>query len=301
MKPMQKCELLGQLDLICGDMSPNVARVFARLPLPDASGDWWLRGHLRGPESVYSATLPATVTMRDLGAGPTLLAAITVPDPCFWSPTSPMLYQARVELMRDRDTVEVTELPLGMRRLGTSRRDLVLESKRWVLRAADRSNAATPELETWHDTETAMWISPPDFDLCREASRRGVLLVTELTGPLEVLQRQVRQMACWPAAAISVLRGDLPEGANPSEWNPNMLFAQRFAADEPLEPAPWCQIALCEVDDPARFARRTAPLTIPVVAVRPFDQPATIETLRAGCDRLQRDLAPYGDYAGYIV
>ena len=39
----------------------------------------------------------------------------------------------------------------------------------------------------------------------------------------------------------------------------------------------------------------------PVVAARYLDSPLTLAEARAACDALQRDLAPLGQFAGYVV
>ena len=299
--------MLERLQIIYGDMSPNVARLFARLPLPDPDGDsdpdgdWRLTGSIRGPESEYAATLPTTFTLRDLGPGKSLLAAVTIADPCFWSPHYPMLYEVRVDLFRGRELAATKTWSLGLRRLGASGRDLILESRRWVLRAAQRSMSATTDLQDWRETDTAMFVAMPDAALLEQASRRGQLLVVALEGTPKSMADDLRMLAQWAAVALVVLPRGAPADIRWADLAPNLLLAQRFACGADIKPAPWCQVALCDVKDPAEFAERTGHLTLPVVAVRQHAAPAPVPELRQGCDHLQRDLAPIGQFAGYIV
>ena len=61
------------------------------------------------------------------------------------------------------------------------------------------------------------------------------------------------------------------------------------------------QIAVVEVNDAARFAEKVRGVALPVVVFRPLERQCSVDEARAACDRLQRDLAPLGQYAGYIV
>ncbi len=296
-----KGDLLKSLQVIYGDMSPTVARLFARLPMPREPGPWRLNGTVRGPHSQYAETLPSSFPLRDLGPGNTLMAAATIPDPCFWSPHYPMLYELRVELLRDREVQAEMEWSVGLRRLGAAGRDLVLESRRWVLRAAFQEEAATLAPEEWREWESVLYTPLPDAAFCDQASRHGQMLVVELEGNATRLREQLRWLRRWPAVAFAVLPSEAGQETGWTELAPNMLLGQRFSSSEPIEPAEWCRVAFCDVDQPQPFAQRTAPLNLPVVAVRRRGTPAPLSQLRSDCDQLQRDLAPFGQFAGYLV
>ena len=59
-----------------------------------------LTGTLAGPSCLYAKTLQATFSLVDRGPGESLLAEAIVPEPCFWTPEMPQLYQADVQLRR---------------------------------------------------------------------------------------------------------------------------------------------------------------------------------------------------------
>jgi hypothetical protein len=77
----------------------------------------------------------------------------------------------------------------------------------------------------------------------------------------------------------------------------NLLFAAKFAANEPIIPPPWAQVLMCDAN--AENGLQIGACRLPILACRRAS--ADIGAARAACDRLQYDLAPMGDFAGYLV
>src|SRR4029077_16217650 len=98
---------------------------------------------------LYAKTLQATYSFVDRGIGNSLLAEAIVPEPCFWTPEMPQLYQADVQLRRGGEMLAHASRIFGVRRLGAQRRKLVFDGKGWVLRAVSRDEALTMELSQW--------------------------------------------------------------------------------------------------------------------------------------------------------
>jgi len=40
---------------------------------------------------------------------------------------------------------------------------------------------------------------------------------------------------------------------------------------------------------------------LPIIVSRKLTEPQPLQTARSACDELQRDLAPMGQFAGYVV
>jgi hypothetical protein len=281
-----------RLDLFVGGMSQAVCRVYARWANSVVEGAQ-LTGTLTGPTCLYGETLPATSRFLDRGPGGPPLAEATVPEPSFWTPQMPQLYQARVQLRRgDQLQAEVTR-SFGIRPLGAAGMRLRLDGKAWVLRGVMRDDVTEEELPGWHDSDTALVVPCPSDTLCEAASRIGVLIVAVLA---EADGNEIRRLSRWPAVGIvSLPAGSAPQVANLGH---NLLLAERFGAGQPVVPAAWADLVICEVDDPSRFD--AAQLFKPVLACRPLRTTSSVNR-RAGCDRLQGDLAPRGQFAGYIV
>ena len=82
---------------------------------------------------------------------------------------------------------------------------------------------------------------------------------------------------------------------------PNVILTQRFAPGEPIAPAKWAAAALCELESVERLPPGFADCPLPLLVFRPSNRPRDIAAGRAACDHLHRDLAPHGQFAGYIV
>lgn len=73
-----------------------------------------LSGTITGPRLEGSRTLPATVRLVSVRRGYTPAAEAVLPDPCFWSPELPFLYDVAVELRRGEDVLESAEFSIAL-------------------------------------------------------------------------------------------------------------------------------------------------------------------------------------------
>jgi hypothetical protein len=278
-----------------------LCRVYARLRGPEVGQDCQLGGALVGPTCRYGETLIAKFALRDRGPGESLLAEAVIPEPCFWTPDMPHLYEAHVELRRDGQPIASAARVVGIRNLGVRGRKLIYDGQRWVLRGAS-VEFPTTDFAPWRDSGTAMVVRCPDDALCDEASRGGVLLVATLQGHEA---DQIRRLARWPAVSMAIF----PSGTHVdlSGLKTNLLLAERFPPGQPIAPQPWSSVAVCGIDDARQSIDAIARCPVAVIAARPAGKFASVPEARRLCDRLQSDLAiaceaPGScDPAGYIV
>jgi hypothetical protein len=243
--------------------------------------------------------LPATVSLRDLGPGPTLLGEAIVPDPCFWSPESPALYDVEVALVNDRgEAYESTIRQLGIRSLGI-RGSLYLEGKRWVVRGAERAIDPSAPVSAWREAWCSPLVASRDEGFLEEASRLGVVAVVAVAGSAAEIETELLRLSHWPAAAIAIIDCSQPLDAAIADAAPNLLLGWRMHGSDASPPA-WAQIIFVDVEASREFVGLAA-LKRPVVAMRRLAEQTDLGHARSACDVLQRDLAPYGDFAGYIV
>jgi hypothetical protein len=208
----------------------------------------------------------------------------------------PHVYQARIELRKGNMSLARAQRLFGVRPLGAAGRKLVFAGKGWVLRGVSAHELTKVELSHFHDSDTALLVRNPDEAVCATASRLGVLLVADLDAPDCC---EIRRLTRWPAVGVIALAQ-----ARESELNRighNAVLAQRFAAGDPIQPAAWAQAVVCQVSTPAETSRRLADCPLPVIVYRPSGALESVAAGRAACDRLQRDWAPLGQFAGYIV
>lgn len=299
-----------RLDLFHGDASANRATIYARLrDVPTGEG-YQLSGYLRGPHSLYSNTLPSTIRFLDAGPGETVLSKALLPDPCYWTPELPFLYDVHLEVRRGEETVATLDRTLGIRNFGPRGKFFYQDGKRWVMRGAFRAPAMTFDLRDWHQAPLTLVESCPADEICDEASRVGVMILAVLQHDRHDFEREMRRLARHAAVAIVALDVGTPGVPLPtglSQLAPNLLVA-RFAkvhhhAFRPAEAASEISALLGIMKQPDSFARLVESQTVPVIAYRSLSDTdrARPHVAREKCDRLQAELAPFGDFAGYIV
>jgi hypothetical protein len=291
--------------LFFGDANPAQARVYARWRVGDQfSGDverLTLAGQLVGPQCEFAQTLPARIPFVGGRSAGALTAEAVVPDPCFWTPELPFLYRAELELRHGAEKIGTCERLIGIRRLGVRGRWLSFEGKRFVLRGMRCDDWSEDSAAFARETWTAMVLADPSDEVCEFASRRGVLLVADLAEMKNGINAALRRMAQWPPVGIALLAGDAAFDAEDRDLAPNLLLAQWIAGGATFEIESWAQMAFVEVTSVEEFALVASKCKLPVVAVSRMKNLESVENSRADCDRLQRDLATSGDYAGYVV
>lgn len=288
------------IDLFYGELSPQLAHIYARCEELPGGQEWTIRGRVRGPECRYAHTLPTNYSFTDLGAGTSLLARAVVPDPCFWTPDLPALYRVSLELRRQsansgEETVQRVERELGLRWLGTRGGSFYLEGKRWVLRGVNSQCVFETPLTEWRAEGAAILVDRPSDELCREAAREGVLIVPRTAAD----QSELRRLSEW--ASVGIAR-DVAMTPDLRRSCPNLILAGKVrSGDGGDDSASSGHVRFVDADRLAADDRRMREHVVPVIAVRRLEGIRTLREARAAVDGLQRDLAPIGDFAGYVI
>jgi hypothetical protein len=294
------------LAVFFGDASSAEARVYARLPMTSELAGCRLTGYVVGPSNAYTQTLSAKLPLVDRGPRASLVAEAIVPDPCGWTPASPFQYRVDVELRRGTTTVAKTSRMVGIRALGALGKQLIYEGRSWSFRAASRHLLPSASAALWRNAGLAVVIddkdgTPFDESFFEEASRLGTLLALRTSRKDSDLRSKVDQMARFPCAAIVIVTAAIEVDAETRSQAPNVLWAQQFADEEPIEIATWASLAVCEGRSVAEIVERSRSCQVPVIPFRPASSVATIHEARAAIAELESDLAGLGDFAGFIV
>ena len=295
---------LEQLDVFYGDLTANRAYVYARLPRQADGAGLTLSGHVRGPRCLHAQTLPSVAPLVDLGPGPTLLARAAVMEPCFWSPDLPAIYDVTVQFQRGTEILATARREIGLRSLGIRGRYISLEGKRWVLRGVLPTSTTAKLPRDWHDASASLVVSSLDFQLMdnqlSEASQFGAFAIVELPRGSAAV-RELKQISRYPSAAMAIQQRDMPREFSKVDAAPNILLAQRLDAGDPLVRQPWAEMFLTTTPEPELLTEIARLGELPIIVVRELATPVAISEARGGCDQLQRDLAPVGQFAGYVV
>lgn len=300
----QVADELDHLELFYGELSPQRAWIYARLPREVAGPAATLRGQVRGPCSRYAQTLPLTVPLVDAGPGPTLLAQALLPDPCYWLPETPLVYEVNVTLLRAGQPAASVQRFLALRPLGVAGDRLKLAGKTWVPRGVWRTSSQADAPQAWRQTQSMLVLDDvprtPPAELAlwlEEALWCGVPVAVHLEAA--AWPARLAWLARHPAVGLAVLPPTVEGNVAPAELAPNVLVAQRLARPEDAL-APWAQVAWVEGEAMADVVR-ALPRRLPVIAAQKLPQARSPEEARQACDALQRALAPLGPLAGFVV
>jgi hypothetical protein len=284
---------LEQLEVFFGRATPAEARIYARIPAAGLPAGTRLTGSVRGPNSVHSKTLPATFPLVDRGPGKDRVAEAVVPDPCFWMPDAPFLYEVRVSLeVGGQDWAQAEQL-LGIRPFGSNHRRLILEGKPWVLRACEPSAFAPDDLPKWQQAKQSLFLTAPNDAVCRMASEKGAAILARVDGP--DAHAELRRLARWPAVMLAVLPTDFEPGESPPS---NLTLAVQLGMGKP--PA-WAKVVLVEpTGKSSEDWRASVAADVSLVAIRRVEGERTPEELTACLAEFEGSF-PTGEWAGYVV
>jgi hypothetical protein len=290
---------LPLLDVFFGELTVHRASVYARLPRPVNDEGVRITGEVRGPRCRLAQTLPLSVPLVDLGQGPTLLARAVVPDPSFWLTDVPAIYDVTVNLQQHGKTLATARRSIGFRPLGVRDGQFRSAAKNWVLRGVCTPSTTAVSIAEWQTTSSA-YVAACYVDRYVEASEIGVLAIADLDSQRDI-PLQLRQLALHPATAMAVVRVAPGSNLKLTGIAPNLLLAQALPPLGPFTPQAWAHAIWAETSDSVVLSNLQASSKLPIVAVRKLNAPLAIGDARAACDDLQRDLASFGQFAGYVV
>ncbi len=246
------------------------------------------QGQLRGPHCARAHTLPATFQTSHR-------EPLLVIDPCYWTPQLPMLYDVELALELADGTTAEWKHTVGLRRWEIDGRNLVRERKRIVLRAAVTANFRAEDLSAAVAAELALVVGDPSEAFLQQASELGALLVIDLRGYEGNLSPKLLSYAWQPAVALVLLDTGVSHKPHAVKIGCVVQSACGFAA------VPQADVIAIELNETERPPDWAATCEKPVIAIRSQGAYAELAEARRGCDRLQAELAPQFDLAGYFV
>jgi len=93
-----------------------------------------IRGKLSGPRCPYATTIEIVYPLREVGRAGHIELRVVIPEPSWWDPQSPFLYEGAIELLQDGVSCERCAIRHGMRRLQLTAQGLRLNGKPYLLR-----------------------------------------------------------------------------------------------------------------------------------------------------------------------
>lgn len=254
------------MDIFCEQRSTGEARL--RFDLGD--GEAGIVGTVRGPFSAYSSTLPSSYAIRQ--------GRCVVVDPCYWTPALPFHYE--VEVKADGSEFQ---FQWGIRWCVPHRGDIRLGGKRFVFRAIEFDVMASGDVELslrrLRELKTGLIVPAPNDALCQLATKHGILLfaVGDMTDEslchLNGYAGVHFATGCRHGTDLLTV-----SPAGDSRGHIELLDANQVEESDG---------GGVRHGRPQFISRRTTA--------------RGIDDLRDACDALQRDMARFGQFAGYLI
>ncbi len=307
-KRLMPVEIEFDPDVFHGELTANRGQVFVRAERTADLQDCKLYGYVHGPRCEFAHTLLARYSLVDLGPGSTLLGRATITDPCLWTSDLPQIYDVHVELRRGIEVLARAQRMIGLRGIGPrtspSGGQLVRESKVWVPRGVAIDSLAGDSLVAQLREELLVGVcSAPSAALLDEASRRGAYLIVQVNAAEQDLPATLRALSRWPAVMLAVIQGGEALARGLQQVAPNLILAQAVRAEAlpALTTAAWANVLVVELGVDQKLESIPA-MQLPLLVQRDLPQEnLSAAAARGECDRLQRDLATVGQFAGYMV
>lgn len=293
----------ARFEVFSGQVTTVEARVYARLwhDLPES--DTAIRGVLRGPRSHYARTLVSEFQFQVRERGREPLSEAIIPDPSSWTLEMAHCYEVELEATDRGQTIAAYNGILGVRRWGARGANLMLEGRRWVVRAAHRVSVSASSLDDWRRERMAMMVAEAPDALCEAATIHGVMLLVDLSMEAEGMSQsgiieEIHRLARWPAVLMVILSSATISTLGPKWMKPEgAVMIERVRESGWVADTSWIDGYIVDEESISAIdAIRQDAWPILVGQQRGM---MSLAEARSACDELQRKLSPRG-FAGYV-
>ena len=257
---------------------------------------------LRGPHCQFARTLPAEFSFSPIATQSEAHLAQVI-DPCYWTPDLPFLYDLHLQIQMDDGQELEQTTQVGLTRWESHGQNLRLETRRIVLRGAGSTCPSGETLQAAREAQTALLISEIDPTVCETADELGVALCLDLRGTSEADLSALASIQSSPSLFLAIVSPrQVVEQKILAQLPSHCLVAQHLSTSAPIEEfldsKPILAFDLKPGERPPAWVPKA---TRPVIAIRRGEDYTDLADARAACDRLQAELAPEFDFAGYFV
>ncbi|MGI9428380.1 MAG: hypothetical protein ACR2NM_06965 [Bythopirellula sp.] len=273
-----------------------------------------LTGRLVGPHCQVARTLPADFSFKKTTLPANLPEALSylngvtwyktqVIDPCYWTPELPFLYDLQLAVEFEDGSSVDRQLRVGLTRWGPQWRDLRLENRRIVLRGASIEQPTVDVIPAARDASSALLITQYDDSFCAAADQAGVIVGLDLRNVADSIDSILTRLDFSPSVFLVIVDPDRHRSADfQGRLASHCIVADCLSPRATAEDyANSSTVVAFELDADERPPSWLSMSSRPVIAIRRGKDYADLVEARAACDRLQAELAPEFDLAGYFV
>ncbi|MEZ6119464.1 MAG: hypothetical protein R3C28_23245 [Pirellulaceae bacterium] len=245
------------------------------------------RGRIKGPFVPGSRTIPAAHAFQ-FDAGRNALVA-NVLEPCFWSTPMPSAYRVEIQTPDEQEV----QFECGLVRIGVRNESFFLNGRRWVFRAVQANSSSSFDLPLLADLHLGVYLQRPSFEFVRSCSQHGVPVLVEWCDADGDINQFIVSYSKLGGVVGFVVNGQWPD-ADLRSLSPNRLFLT-------VEKDGGADVAHGKILDVGVIQEFGEQPSCPVVAIaRSAADLGDPNQVRSACERIQRDLAPRFDLAGYV-
>ncbi|MCI0684594.1 MAG: hypothetical protein L0Y71_20995 [Gemmataceae bacterium] len=157
-----------------------------------------IKGRLTGPRSPYASTVEIAYPYRELARSDHILLRVLIPEPSWWAPKTPLLYDGPLELWQDGELRERIQLRHGIRTVQLTPAGLRVNGKPCRLKGVCAESFTEDDARRWHDGGVNLVLVPArdeGMDLWKSADRFGLFVLGRVEQPHQ-----------WPRWALASQR-----------------------------------------------------------------------------------------------
>jgi hypothetical protein len=122
-------------------LDPVETELRLHVKVADLTPTTQIRGRLLGPRCVYASTIEIAYPLRELARDGHIELRVVIPEPSWWDPESPFLYEGAVELWQDDVLCDRAEICHGIRWLQVTSKGVRLNGAPFMLRGTTVGSA----------------------------------------------------------------------------------------------------------------------------------------------------------------
>jgi hypothetical protein len=114
---------------------PHETELRVHVELDELTPTTQIKGRLMGPRNVYASTVEVAYPMREVERGAQIVLRVVIPEPSWWEPKTPFLYQGPLELWQDGECCERRVISHGICNLQAKVDGWRLNGRPYVMRS----------------------------------------------------------------------------------------------------------------------------------------------------------------------
>ncbi len=186
-----------------GRLDPAEAQVWISVCPERATSITQARGRLVGPRCPYATTVEVAYPLREHSreyestGTPRLFLRAIIPEPCFWDPQSPFLYEGVLELWQGDERCDQIQFTHGLRTLSLGPRGLRCNGRVLSLRGVAVGGCSEAEIRSLHQAghNTLLASAGTDAEVWDLADRFGFLVLARIGNRAELKAEVQREGA----------------------------------------------------------------------------------------------------------